>query len=188
MAGGSRAHSQSRTFLVSSALLATVVVALDCVMQRVVTDALGPDSDRHAWWLIGDDVGLEYARNTGAAFGMFQGNPELLGAVSILVCIGFVWLIHSEMHLGFWAVLAAGLLLGGAVGNMLGRLVDGYVTDYVAVGPWPRFNLADSAITVGVGIFIISLVFGAEPDRSEHGDDAAESSDGGKPEGVWQRD
>lgn len=148
------------------AVLATVVVVVDLIVGRVVTAALGPDAERHAWWLIGDDVGLEYVRNTGAAFGIFEGNPELLAALSILISFGFVWLILGEMTNALWATLAAGLLLGGAAGNLIGRIVDGFVTDYLAVGPWPRFNVADSAITVGVAIFLIALVFDDGPDAT----------------------
>lgn len=176
MAGRPSKQLRLSTLLTRVGVLAAAVIAVDRFVGRAMTEALGPGADRHSWWLIGDDVGLEYVRNTGAAFGVLKGNPELLGAVSIAVCIGFVWLILNEMSRATWAVLAAGLLVGGAASNLLGRFVDGYVTDYVALGPWPRFNVADSAITVGVGIFVISLLFDAEPARHER-DDALQGGD-----------
>ena len=177
MGGRSSRQLETSTILGRIALLAVVVVVIDRIVGRGVTEWLGPGADRHARWLVGNDVGFEYVRNTGAAFGILQGNPEILGALSIVVCIIFVWLILSEMPRGGWAVLAAGLVVGGATGNLFGRLVDGYVTDYVAVGPWPRFNVADSAITIGVCIFVISLLYGAEPEHHESDGDVVHAGD-----------
>lgn len=174
--------------LVRMALLAMIVVLLDRAAARVVTERLGPDAGRHAWWLIGDDVGFEYVRNTGAAFGLFRGNPELLGAVSILVAIGFVWLILNELPRGIWAVLSGGLLVGGAASNLIGRIHDGFVTDYVAVGPWPRFNLADSAISIGVAIFVVSMLFGVTPNHGGNGSVSGHPHQDVDRKGGWQRE
>lgn len=146
------------------AAVAITVVALDLAAKRIATATLGPDAERHAWWLIGDDIGFEYVRNTGAAFGLLEGNPELLAALSILITLGICWLILIEVSGVVWSSLAAGLLLGGAIGNQFGRLFDGYVTDYVAVGPWPRFNVADASITIAMGIFVVALVFFPQDD------------------------
>lgn len=147
----------SRT-LVAMGLIALIVLIADLTVKRVVTSALGPDGERHAWWLVEDIVGLEYVRNSGAAFGIMRGNPELLAVVSLLVGAGFVWLLLRELGGGVWAALSGGLIIGGGVGNLVERFADGYVTDYIAVGPWPRFNIADSAITVAIAIFAVALM------------------------------
>jgi signal peptidase II len=139
------------------AAVAAIVVVLDLVTKRVVTSALGPDADDHAWWLVGDDIGFEYVRNTGAAFGVFRGNAELLAAISIVVSIALAGLVIVELGGGRYSALAGGLIVGGALGNVVERAIDGFVTDFVAVGPWPRFNVADSAITIGVALFIVGV-------------------------------
>ncbi len=149
----------TRSLVLRIASVAVVAVVASQLVNTIVTDHLGPGADRHAVWIVGDDIGLEYVRNTGAAFGIFQGNAELLAAISIVVSIALVVLMLGEISSAFWATLAAGLTVGGALGNLIGRTVDGYVTDYVAIGPWPRFNISDSAITVGIAIFVVSLVF-----------------------------
>jgi signal peptidase II len=146
--------------LVAIGLVALVVLAADLVAKRAVTAALGPDAARHAWWLVDDVIGFEYVQNNGAAFGIMRGNPELLATLSLLVGVGFIWLLLTELGAGTWAAASGGLLLGGGAGNLVERFGDGYVTDYIAVGPWPRFNIADSAITVAVAIFAIALVLG----------------------------
>jgi signal peptidase II len=161
--------------------IAVVVVILDLLVKGIVTRAIGPEADRHAWWLIGDDVGFEYVRNTGAAFGLLRGNAELLGAISILVAIGFAGLIVIELRGGLWAMVAGGLLVGGAIGNLVERLVDGYVTDFIAVGTWPRFNVADSAITVGVVVFIIGLFVQADRGPVTHDARQGDVTTGGEP-------
>ncbi len=138
--------------------LATAVVVVDALTKRQVTATLGPAEDRHSWWVFGEHVGLEYVRNSGAAFGLLRGNAELLGAASLAIAVGFAGLILWELGPGKWTTLAGGLVAGGAIGNLIERIANGYVTDFFAVGPWPRFNVADIAITVGVSIFIFALV------------------------------
>lgn len=138
--------------------IATVVLIADLAVKHAVTSTLGPAADRHAWWLVEDILGLEYVRNTGAAFGIMRGNPELLAAVSLVVGAGFVWLLLRELGDGLWTRLSGGLIIGGGIGNLVERFGDGFVTDYIAVGPWPRFNIADSAITVAIVIFAVALM------------------------------
>lgn len=138
--------------------IALVVLAADLVVKRAITTALGPDAEQHAWWLIEDVIGFEYVQNTGAAFGIMQGNAELLAAASLLAGAGFVWLLLHELGTSVWTKLSGGFIIGGGAGNLVERFSDGYVTDYIAVGSWPRFNVADSAITVAIAIFAIALL------------------------------
>jgi len=100
-------------------------------------------------------VAWNLTENSGAAFGLFQGGSSWLAIVGVLVVAGGVgWLVrHPEARGGI--VWGLGLLLGGAVGNLWDRWVTGRVVDYVAVGPWPVFNLADSAIVVGMVLLVI---------------------------------
>jgi signal peptidase II len=152
-----RAATETTRTLAAMGLIALVVVIADLIVKRVVTSTLGPDANRHASWLVDDILGLEYVQNSGAAFGIMRGNPELLAAVSLLVGGAFVWLLLKELGSGPWSAASGGLLIGGGIGNLVERFGDGYVTDYIAVGPWPRFNIADSAITVAIAIFAVAL-------------------------------
>lgn len=158
--------------LLRAAVVMAVVVVVDLLVKRLVTAALGPDADRHAWWLAGEWLGFEYVRNTGAAFGLFRGNPELLAALALIFTAGIVWLVLTEVRSPAWATLASGLLAGGSIGNFAERVTIGYVTDFIAVGPWPRFNVADSAITVGIAVFVAAILFEREDMAEEqHTDD-----------------
>lgn len=142
--------------------IALLVLAADLALKRLVTDALGPHASRHSWWLIDGVLGFEYMRNSGAAFGILRGNAELLAAVSLIVGIGFVWLLLHELDAGFRTAASGGLIVGGWIGNLVERFGDGYVTDYIAIGPWPRFNVADASITIAIVIFLVAVVFEGE--------------------------
>jgi signal peptidase II len=110
---------------------------------------------------------FEYAENPGAAFGLFRTVPEgLRGPLFHLVSIGAVILIlHYFRKLTggreeVWALSGLPLVLGGAVGNYLDRLARGFVIDFLGAlwhgrPAWPTFNVADSAICVGVGLLVI---------------------------------
>lgn len=111
--------------------------------------------------LIGDVIRLRLTRNTGAAFSSMQGFGPLLGLAAVgVVGIILVMLRHAPRR---FEVVALGLVLGGAVGNLLDRIfrgggfLDGAVIDWVDPSFFPTFNAADSAITIGVAV----LLFGA---------------------------
>jgi signal peptidase II len=101
--------------------------------------------------------------NTGAAFGLFQGHSF---ALTIVAIVGIVLLLFYAFFLYHrypilnnrlgW--LALGLILGGTIGNLIDRLRFDGVTDFISIGFWPAFNLADSAIVVGVILFAYSLL------------------------------
>jgi signal peptidase II len=106
---------------------------------------------------------IRFPPNTGAAFGLFQDQSFALTIVSIVgiaLLLFYVLFIyrrypHLDNRLGR---VALGLILGGTIGNLIDRLRFGGVTDFISIGWWPAFNLADSAVVIGVIIFIYSLL------------------------------
>lgn len=107
---------------------------------------------------------LTNIHNTGAAFGMFRGFSSILTVISIIgaSCIlVYVFVIHRrypvlDSRLGW---IALGLILGGTIGNLIDRLLFGYVTDFLDFVIWPAFNVADSSVTIGVIVFACYLLF-----------------------------
>jgi len=106
---------------------------------------------------------LTHVHNTGAVFGLFRGQPlpltiiALVGVAALLVYALFFYR-HFPLLDNMLGKSALGLVLGGTVGNLIDRMHFGYVTDFIAVGIWPAFNIADSAIVVGVIIFAYFLL------------------------------
>jgi signal peptidase II len=126
------------------------VLLVDQVVKWGMTAWIGPDAARHRVDLVGGIVGFEYVQNTGAAFGILAGQPLLLAIFAVLATALFLGMMRTALRTHMLVPIAVGLVLGGAIGNLLDRIRMGYVVDFVAVGRFPRFNVADSAITIGL--------------------------------------
>lgn len=109
-------------------------------------------------------IRLTHISNDGAAFGLLQGHTELLSLISVVILVIMMVVLASfYKELYFWqgrmGSIAMGLVSGGAIGNLIDRFTLGEVTDFIDIGPWPVFNLADSAVVVGIGIALYLLIF-----------------------------
>jgi signal peptidase II len=122
--------------------------------------------------VIGEDLevlgplGLTLSHNRGVAFGLAGGAGIGLVLVTLgaLAVIGYLFSRNPERP-GMW--VAVGLLAGGALGNLADRIRADAVTDYVDVGSWPPFNLADAAITCGVVLLVLLYLRDAEPEADD---------------------
>ena len=98
-----------------------------------------------------------YWQNTGAAFGTFQnGNAVLKVLTAVIILVILVYYQTIPYAQKFIRVCLA-IMLGGAVGNLIDRFRLGYVLDFIALGRFPVFNVADSCVTVGVGLLILAM-------------------------------
>ena len=124
---------------------------------------------------------LTHGTNTGSAFGLFQDQTLILTIASV-VAIGLVFLFYRNEAGSTWlSWLTSGLILGGAFGNLIDRVVAGKVTDFIDVGPWPIFNIADSSIVVGITVLCASVLL-----RRDKPAEATESTDSIAPEQTAQ--
>ncbi len=135
--------------------LAAAIVGLDQLTKWVIRGWLERGEAVSVVW----PLKIVHVTNSGAAFGMFQGAGPLLvitsvvGMVAILVYLFNPGFAHPVMRLGL------AFMLGGAVGNLIDRVSEGRVVDFVKVPNFPAFNVADSAITIGVFFLIWALMF-----------------------------
>ena len=132
-----------------------IVLALDRVTKELATGIPAEGIS-----LIPGVVGLRYAENRGIAFSMLSGYPRLTGILGLALIIGgFIWLRKKELAPFPLAGLA--LMAGGAAGNMIDRLVRGYVPDMIETlfVRFPVFNAADSCLTVGCVLVMVSLLW-----------------------------
>ena len=136
------------------------VIAADQVSKAVVRSSLA--TGHHTGSFLG--FRIAHAKNTGVAFGFLGGGGALVIAVTVLALgLVLVWFWQSPDRPGLW--LAAGLIAGGALGNLIDRVRLGSVTDFIDPPLWPTFNVADMAITIGA--VIIVLVTLAPGEREE---------------------
>ncbi len=110
--------------------------------------------------LIPGVIGLRYAKNTGIAFSLLSGQPRLMGVLSLAVVLaGLLWIRKKEM--APFPLAGIALMAGGAAGNIPDRLIRGFVPDMIETlfVDFPVFNIADSCLTAGCALVIISLLF-----------------------------
>lgn len=153
---GSAARSWRR-----AGALCLFVVVLDQVAKSLVESSLVPGEQVD---LLGP-LSLTLAHNRGVAFGLASGGGVALVFLS-LVALAFVGILFARDPSRPWMWLSVGLLAGGALGNLVDRVLAGEVTDYVDFLAWPPFNLADVAVTLGV--VALALTYLWEP-RDERG-------------------
>jgi signal peptidase II len=125
--------------------LAALVVVVDRITKHLVVSGIAV-GDEHK---LLPGVTLVHVRNSGVAFGFFSGGGALV-LVLTLAALGalLVYFVLRPDRRGLW--IPTGLLVGGAVGNLIDRLVNGPVTDFIKLPLWPAFNVSDMAITFGV--------------------------------------
>jgi signal peptidase II len=157
---------------------AAAVLALDQLSKRLVVGNL---AGRQPVDLIGSFMQLRYTTNSGGAFSLLTGAPLFFGVMAIVIIGGIVYASRRTQPLSMLVVL--GLVLGGALGNLSDRLfrgegmLRGEVVDFVKVGIWPVFNLADSCIVVG-GLLLAIFLGRAERDHDRaHADSGPHPSD-----------
>lgn len=106
---------------------------------------------------------LPYARivhvtNTGVAFGMFQGMGYIFAVLSTLVSLGIIYYFPRVPHEDWVLRLSMSMMLGGALGNLIDRIQNNWrVTDFISVGDFPVWNIADASITVGVAVLLLGM-------------------------------
>jgi len=140
-----------------AALLALLIVTADQVSKYLVR---GHFAYGAAHPVIPGFFDLTYVRNTGAAWGMLGGQNAVLTLLSVILLVIMIAFRRSYLSRRWEHRVALGLLVGGVVGNLLDRIRLGWVTDFLdfhAAGHhWPAFNIADAAICVGAGLYILS--------------------------------
>lgn len=127
-------------------LIVAVVVVLDQLTKFFIRNNLAVGQSKP---ILQNIFHLTYVQNTGVAFGLFKGMNWLFIIVAI-VAIGIVLYYYKQIVQKSWLANACGLILGGAIGNVIDRILLGFVVDFLDFRIWPAFNLADSALTIGV--------------------------------------
>lgn len=150
--------------------VALTVVGLDLLTKTLAVELLEPGV---AVQVIGDNVELWLVRNSGAAFSMASGYTWILSIIALVVVVVIVR--YSGRLRSAWWVLGLGMVLGGAIGNLIDRIfrapqpLQGHVVDFVKVGWWPVFNVADSAVVCGAILLVVLSALGYDYDGTRTG-------------------
>jgi signal peptidase II len=137
--------------------ISTTVAVVDQLTKSLIVSAIGPGRLESRIEVLNRWLALEYTQNRGAAFGVLSELGPILAAASFAILASLLFLYMRQTKPSLWQTVAIGLISGGALGNLIDRVRLGHVVDFLSVGPWPNFNIADSAITVGVLVLIWGL-------------------------------
>lgn len=141
-----------------SLIAAIIVVVLDQITKLAVVESIPILSRRP---VIGDIVRLTHIRNSGAVFGIMKGAGTYFTFFSIVAASILIMVLFFAKRSSSLVRVSLGLVLGGAIGNLIDRLRFGAVVDFIDIGVtenirWPCFNAADAAITIGVLLLLIN--------------------------------
>ncbi len=142
--------------------VAAVVLLIDQLSKNWARDTYGDSAPGE---IIGTWLRFTYRKNPGAAFSSFTGSGQLIGFVAIGVALFLVYLIGNASRRA--ELLALGLILGGALGNLSDRVfrgegfLDGAVVDWIDWWFIPTFNIADASLNIGVAVLLLAALFGA---------------------------
>lgn len=147
--------------------IAAVVLALDIVTKVLAVRLLEPGQPVS---IIGDTVTWTLVRNSGAAFSVATSYTWVLTLIATGVVIGIIWM--GRRLVSPWWALGLGMILGGALGNLVDRFfrspgpLRGHVVDFLSVGWWPVFNVADPAVVGGAILLVVLSLFGFDFDTA----------------------
>jgi signal peptidase II len=145
--------------------VAAVVLALDIATKVFAVKLLTPGQPVS---IIGDTVTWTLVRNSGAAFSMATGYTWVLTVIATGVVVGIFWM--GRRLVSPWWALGLGMILGGAMGNLVDRFfrspgpLRGHVVDFLSIGWWPVFNVADPSVVGGAILLVALSVFGFDFD------------------------
>jgi len=147
--------------------VAGAIIALDQWTKWLVRENIEFGSQWLPDWLmwLSPYARIVHWYNSGAAFGMFQNGNLIFTTLAILVVIAIIY-YYPQVEAEDWTLkVAMGLQLAGASGNLIDRLLMGKVTDFISVGTFPVFNVADSSITVGVIVLLLGVWIKEQQER-----------------------
>ena len=113
---------------------------------------------------------IVHGQNTGSAFGLFAGFTNFLIIASLIGLALILYFFVKQASANLFVRIAVGLIVGGAVGNLIDRVKDGFVVDFISVGWWPAFNVAASAISIGMTVMVLFMIFGNKIDNDAKDD------------------
>jgi signal peptidase II len=157
--------------------IAAIVIILDQWSKTLIRQNLALGEEIYPIAFLAPFFRFTFWQNTGAAWGIFQNANIPLLILSSIIAVFIILYYHKAFDEPLIYRISMGLLLGGAVGNIIDRIQLGYVTDFIAVGRFPVFNVADSCVTIGVFLMLLGLLIQEHKEKAAR--QAAETTQDG---------
>ncbi len=137
--------------------IALTIIVLDQWTKQLVRENLAFQEMWSPWPWLAPYARIVHWSNTGAAFGMLQGFGDVFTILAMIVGVVILYYFPQVPRQDWPLRVAMGLQLGGAMGNLIDRLTRGHVTDFISVGSFAVFNIADASISVGVAVLVLGM-------------------------------
>lgn len=138
-------------------VIATVLIALDQFTKYVIRTNLEFGQIWMPWKWLEPYARIIHINNTGAAFGLFKGANSIFMVLAVIVALVIIYYYPTISRRDWVIRTALSMQLAGALGNLIDRVIFGRVTDFISVGTFPVWNVADASITVGVVVLLIGM-------------------------------
>ncbi len=173
---------------------AGIIIALDQWTKNLVRTNIPPGGVwlPEGWEQLENYFRIVHWHNTGAAFGLFKNGSLVFTILAFVVSAAIIWFYAQLEEKDWFLRIPLAMQLGGAVGNLIDRLLfDGVVTDWISVGNFAVFNVADASISVGTAIMLIGVWIAEKRARKTQGQEQTQSesdfengSETGSPSGT----
>ncbi|MEF9984654.1 MAG: signal peptidase II [Oscillospiraceae bacterium] len=140
-------------------IFSIILVIIDQLIKKWVVLFIKPIESVN---VIKGLLDFTYVENFGAAYGIFKDQKWFLLVVTLILLIAIIYLLISKKINNKFMIFSSSLIVGGGIGNLIDRVLYGFVVDFIDIGPlfsFPVFNFADSCIVVGTALFVIYLMF-----------------------------
>lgn len=134
---------------------ALLSIALDRITKIWVDRSLHPGESIR---VLDNVLWITYVRNKGVVFGLFSGLAPVLSIISFIALLVFLIFYGKISYRKLDVQAGCGMIIGGAIGNLIDRTAFGYVVDFIDIRVWPVFNVSDIAICIGIGLILLRLI------------------------------
>lgn len=138
-------------------VIAGSIIALDQITKAVIRNNIPFGGSWMPWEWLKQYFRFVHWENTGAAFGLFQGGGIVFAILAVFISVFIIYYYPQIPENEKLMRIAMSMQFAGAVGNLVDRVFRGPVTDFISVGNFPVFNVADSSITIGVGLLLLTF-------------------------------
>ena len=160
------------------AIISVLLIALDQLTKYIIRTNLEFGQIWMPWKWLEPYARIIHINNTGAAFGLFKGANSIFMVLAIVVAGAIVYYFPSVSRKDWLIRVALSMQLAGAVGNLFDRIIFGHVTDFISVGTFPVWNVADASITVGVAILLIGMWIQEKREKKDKAENLIETEKG----------
>jgi len=159
------------------AIISTILIGSDQYTKHIIRTNLEFGQIWMPWQWLEPYARIIHINNTGAAFGLFKGANTVFMILAVIVAGAILYYFPSISKKDWLIRVALSMQFAGAIGNLIDRIIFGHVTDFISIGTFPVWNIADASITVGVAILLIGMWVQEKREKKKREDEALIAKD-----------